>query len=120
MTIPYKEWQLFNVGLLEAYYPSPPGTKDDVSKWTSLHLASCMLGEWNTGNLYDWHWRAAVRPLSNQGFESMSGMDEIIDIETKYLLSLFANPDGKTSVQVIAGILDNDNAWINEEVTGKH
>lgn len=120
MTVPYKEWQLCNVGLMEAHYPSPPGTKSDVSNWTSRHLASCMLGEWNTGNLYDWHWRGAVRPLPNQGFESMSGMDEIIDIETKYILSPFVDSDGKTSFQVVAGILDNTNAWINEKITGKH
>lgn len=120
MTIPYREWQLCNVGLLEAHYPTPPGTKSSVSNWTSRHLAACLLGEWNTGNLYDWHWRAAVRPRSYQGFESMSGMDEIIDIETKFFLNAFANPDGKTAFEVVIGILDNANAWIKGKVTGKH
>jgi len=121
MAIPYRAYGLYQKATLEAYYTSPPGTYADPTDWTTENKRiGITLGEHNTGNPEDWHWRGILRPWPTEECESEAGMDALMKIETEFLFSNLVNTAEVEHAHAYVGILDNDNAWIHRTVTGRH
>lgn len=118
MTIPYRAYSLYQKATLEAYgtapYPNP-------SDWTTDNKRmGITMGEYNTGNAFDWHWRGIFRPWPEGEFRSEDGMDELMKLETELLFSTIVDEVSMDHCHISMGILDNDNAWAHRTVTGRH
>lgn len=128
MTVPYRRWLSFDSARLEGHYIGtvsplvPDGWTDTVRRWT------CVLGVENPltvppiSDTKNYFWHGVFRPRAGLGFESLEGMDEVVDVLWRVRLHrfyLFSDTD-TTQVDVIQGFVDNDNPWHFQRVSGRY
>lgn len=123
MTVPYRRWLSFDSARLEGYSAGtsspviPDGWTDIVRRWT------CVLGVENpSSDNKNYFWHGVFRPRAGLGFESLEGMDEVVDVLWKVRLHrffLYSDCD-VTDVDLIQGFVNNDNPWHYQRVSGRY
>lgn len=120
MTLPFRQWHRFFINTLvrasDNNADNLPGywTTENIQDEAHIGLAS------TPGPLY-WSWEALVKP-SDENFELVAGMDEVIDYGLAYTFILDRNTPGCAGFSIFSTTMQYPAAdqWLHELVSGRY
>lgn len=117
MSVPYRVWIKFNTATLEGFYA---GAGTNQADWTDLYRSTCRLGAEAQSVYANRYWYSIFRPYADEKFEALVGMNQIVDVQFETILTKIRNELPITSVDLVQGFVDNENAWLYHIVSGKY
>lgn len=120
MTIPFRRWISFDRATLEGYYSGAGNTSID---WTERYQNLCKLGGRNPSSTpKNFYWHSVFRPRRGLGFESLTGMDQIVSVAWNVLIARqhILSFSDTTRFDLVQGFVDNANPWHYLRATGKY
>ena len=120
MAVPYRRWLQFDMAtLLGQFPPSKSGYKQ--SDWSAKYRNTCRLGRRCPTNINLSAWFYSIfRPIAGTEFESLLGMDQIVDVRWDTNLVTIANTLPITSTDLTQGFVGNSNRWSPPIVSGRY